>query len=98
MPQPFFNSPLPEPFVPTARRAYVGVHCFTSADGKTTPGRVRWEDGTEWEIDRLLDVRPAHATKAGGFGTRYLVRIGRHQRALFQLDDGRWFVEADLRP
>lgn len=78
---------------PPARRAYVGVYTYTSPEGKTIPGRIRWEDGNEWQVDRLLDTRPAHATKAGGFGMRYLVRIGQHERALFQLEDGRWFVE-----
>ncbi len=56
-------------------------------------GDFGWEDGQEWEVDRVLEVREAHPTKAEGFGTRFLVRIENHQRALFLQDDGRWFVK-----
>ncbi len=83
------NGPLPEPM---ARRAYLGVYTYTTPQGLVLPSRIRWEDGKEWEIDRVLDVRPGVARKAGGVGTRYLVRIGAHERELF-LVDGRWFAE-----
>ena len=65
------------------------------------PREITWEDGTRFEIDRVLDIRQAAAMKAGGQGDRYTVRINRQQSYLFferstnqtgnQL--GRWFVE-----
>lgn len=83
------NSPLPPPL---AKRAYVGVYTYTNPQGQVIPTRIRWEDGKEWEIDRVLDIRPGTARKAGGAGLRYLLRIAGQEREIF-LVDGRWFAE-----
>lgn len=79
---------------PLADRAYVGVYTYTDAQGMVRPTRIRWEDGREWDIDRVIDARPAAARKAGGAGIRYLVRIGQYQRELYFVD-GRWFTEVN---
>lgn len=76
-----------------ARRAYIKVIVEYDADGGIRPLSVEWEDGRRFEVDRLLDVRRAAATKAGGQGMRYTVRICGRETYLFE-DDGRWFVEA----
>ena len=76
-----------------ARRAYVKVVAEFSPEGAVMPLSVEWEDGRRFDVDKLLDVRRAAATKAGGQGMRYTVRIGGHETYLFE-DDGRWFVEA----
>lgn len=76
-----------------ARRAYVKVVVEVSPEGKVRPLEVEWEDGRRFEVDRLLDVRRAAATKAGGQGMRYTVRILGRETYLFE-DEGRWFVEA----
>ena len=81
--------------MPGARRAYVGVYTYTDEQGRVIPLRIHWEDGREWEIDRVIEMRPAAARKAGGAGMRYLVRIGGHRRELFCVD-GRWFTEVPL--
>ncbi len=75
------------------RRAYVKVVVEYDADGNIRPLSVEWEDGRRFEVDRLLDVRRAAATKAGGQGMRYTVRILGRETYLFE-DEGRWFVEA----
>ena len=75
------------------RRAYVKVVVEYDADGHIRPLTVEWEDGRRFEVDRLLDVRRAAATKAGGQGIRYTVRILGRETYLFE-DEGRWFVEA----
>ena len=80
---------------PQAVRAYLGVYCYTDDQGSVTPVKIRWEDGREWDIDRVLEVRPAAARKAGGVGIRYLVQIGHQQRELFWTD-GRWFTEVGV--
>ena len=54
---------------------------------------IKFEDGELYEIDRLIDRRRAHATKVGGTGIRYTVRIRNKETYLFE-DEGRWFVEA----
>lgn len=94
MPEPF-KKRLPPEKPDNGVKVYVGGLAYTDTQGAIRPARIRWEDGQEWEVDRVLEVREAHATKVGGFGTRFLVRIGNHQRALFLQDDGRWFVEND---
>ena len=76
-----------------ARRAYVKVVVEYSLEGNISPLKVEWEDGRRFEVDRLLDVRRAASTKAGGQGMRYTVRILGHETYLFE-DEGRWFVEA----
>lgn len=75
------------------RRAYVKVVVECSPEGRVRPLCVEWEDGRRFEVDRLLDVRRAASTKAGGSGMRYTVRILGRETYLFE-DEGRWFVEA----
>lgn len=75
-----------------ARRAYVKVVVEYSPEGSIRPLMVEWEDGRRFEVDRLLDVRRAASTKAGGQGMRYTVRILGRETYLFE-DEGRWFVE-----
>lgn len=82
-------------------KVYVPVIVSYGADGKMRPMRIRWEDGEVYKIDRILDVCPAPALKAGGQGDRYTVQIEGKQSYLFYesstdqrgLGKGRWFVE-----
>ena len=66
-----------------ARKVYVEV----------TPLSLTWEDGTVFEIDKVLDCRRAASLKAGGVGMRYIIQIGKRQSYLYY-EDPRWFVEA----
>lgn len=74
-------------------KVYVEVTAAFSPSGGVIPLSVRWQDGTVFAVDRVLDVRPAAALKAGGCGIRYTCRIRGQQTYLF-LDEDRWFVEA----
>jgi len=82
------------------KRIYVGVSVDYDADGTMIPAVLKWEDGTRFEIDRVLDVRRA-ASDAGSMGMRYTVRILGHERRLFFEDTysetgrPRWFVESN---
>lgn len=80
---------------------YVGVSASFEADGRMFPKALTWEDGTVYEVDRVLDIRQAAAMKAGGQGDRYTVSI-RGQRSYLYFERstdisgnklGRWFVE-----
>ena len=81
-------------------KVYVAVIASFSEDGNLFPRR-RWEDGREYSIEKILDVRPAAAQKAGGQGDRYTVQINGHQSYLFferspnisGTNLGKWFVE-----
>ena len=82
-------------------KVYVAVKADFAENGKMIPRQIIWEDGTKYEIDRILDIRQASAMKAGGQGDRYTVRINGKQSYLFferspnltGNNIGRWFVE-----
>ena len=75
------------------RKVYVEVTARFDTEVKITPLSLLWENGTRYEIDRILDVRRAASLKAGGTGIRYTIRIGGRDSYLFY-EDPRWFVEA----
>nr|WP_267459234.1 hypothetical protein [Caproicibacter fermentans] len=75
------------------RKVYVDVVAEFDSDGHIMPLAVKWEDGTRYEVDRVLDVRRAASLKAGGAGIRYTCRIMGKQACLW-LEENRWFVEA----
>lgn len=76
-----------------ARKVFVEVTARFDTEGKITPLSLVWEDGTVYEINRVLDVRRAASLKAGGTGIRYTVKIGGKQSYLY-FEDPKWFVEA----
>ena len=75
-----------------ARKVYVEVTAKFDTDGNITPLSVTWEDGTVYEIDRILDKRRAASLKAGGIGMRYTCLISGRQSYLYY-EEPRWFVE-----
>ena len=92
-----------KPGAPRINRAkvYVPVEVEFRSDGVMLPREIVWEDGTRYEIDRILDIRQAAAMKAGGQGDRYTVKIcGKESYLFFERSAsrtgnniGRWFVE-----
>ena len=55
-------------------KVYVAVKADFAENGKMIPRQITWEDGTKYEIDRILDVRQAVAIKARREQYRSLVR------------------------
>lgn len=76
------------------RKVYVKVNAEFTEDGRLRPKALTWEDGTTFEIDRILEQRRAVSLKAGGVGIRYTCLINGHQSYLFYEENYRWFVEA----
>ena len=74
------------------RKVYVEVTGKFDTEGNITPLSVTWEDGTVYEIDRILDKCRAASLKAGGIGMRYTCRI-LGQRSYLYYEEPRWFVE-----
>ena len=74
------------------RKVYVEVTAKFDTEGNITPLSVTWEDGTVYEIDRILDRRRAASLKAGDIGMRYTCRIS-GQRSYLYYEEPRWFVE-----
>lgn len=85
----------------TQAKVYVAVIASFSEEGNLYPRKLRWEDGREYLVEKVLDVRPAAALQAGGQGDRYTVQINGHSSYLFfersasisGTNLGRWFVE-----
>jgi len=73
-------------------KVYVTVLELRREDGTILPRAITWEDGMTYEIDRVLDIRPAASLKAGGAGIRYTVAI-EGKRTYLWLEDNRYFVE-----
>ncbi len=76
-----------------ARKVFVEVTAKFDTEGRIIPLSLLWEDGTLYEINRVLDVRRAASLKAGGMGIRYTVSIGGRQSYLY-FEEPKWFVEA----
>ena len=82
-------------------KVYVAVTASFNEDGVMIPTSLTWEDGTVYEIDRVLDIRQAAAMKAAAQGDRYTIEINRTRSYLFfersanltGNNIGRWFVE-----
>lgn len=78
------------------KKVFVEVLVRHGADGSKIPMTITFEDGRKFNIDKLCDRRRAAASKVGGTGIRYTVRINGRETYLFE-DDGFWFVEAKCR-
>lgn len=74
-------------------KKYVEVVAQFDVDGTIIPRVIQWDDGTKYEIDRIVDIRPAASLKAGGTGIRYTCRIHGREKYLW-LEETKWFVEA----
>ena len=82
-------------------KVYIEVTVDFDKDGRMYPRALMWEDGERYEIDRVKDISPAHADRAGGQGDRYTVMIGGCEKYLYfehstnigNKNVGRWFVE-----
>ncbi len=82
-------------------KVYVPVTVDFRADGVMLPRTIIWEDGHEYEIDKVTDIRQAAAMRAGGQGDRYTIFVeGRQSYLFFERSTnltgsyiGRWFVE-----
>jgi hypothetical protein len=74
------------------KKVFVSVITQFDADGRVTPLKILWQDGREFEVDRILEVRKASSVKVGGQGFRYTCGIQGKEAFLF-LEEGRWFVE-----
>ena len=77
------------------RKVYVDVDVSILKKGKVYPRRFRYEDGTVFQVERLIDTCKAQSTRVGGEGIRYTVMILGHVRYLFD-ERGKWFVEAKV--
>ena len=74
-------------------KVYVTVMAEFSAEGRLLPKSFIWEDGREYQIDRVKDKRRAASTKAGGVGERYTCMVEGREVFLYYEDNNMWFME-----
>ena len=73
-------------------KVYVSVKAVFYPEGGFKPVSCIWEDGQEYEINRVTDIRRAASLKAGGAGIRYTCKVENREVYLF-LEEDRWFME-----
>ena len=73
-------------------KVYVDVTEIRTKDGFIRPVSFVWEDGNEYQIDRVVTACPGHSLKAGGYGIRYTVEIEGKRRYMF-FEENKWFME-----
>ena len=70
---------------------YIEVTATFNTEGEIMPKEIRIDD-EYYEVDRVLDIRPAASLKSGGAGIRYKCSIEGRETYLF-LEETRWFIE-----
>lgn len=70
---------------------YTVVKASFDLEGRIMPISMVYND-EEFEVDRVVDIRPAASLKSGGAGIRYTCYIDGKRTYLF-LEDTRWFYE-----
>ena len=73
-------------------KKYVEVTAAFLADGRLRPLYIKWDDGREFHIDKIKDIRRA-SSSVGDVGIRYTVLIWGKVCYLFYEENYKWFVE-----
>ncbi len=74
-------------------KIYVDVLAEFTKEGVLNPREIIWEDGRHYEVDKIIDTRPATSLKAGGAGIRYTCKIQGREKYVFYESNYKWFVE-----
>jgi len=85
-----------KPYLVNDFKVYIDVTEKRLKDGRLIPLSFVWEDGKCYTIDKIIDIRPAAALRAGGTGLRYKVWIQNSETYMYLEEDKditRWFVE-----
>ena len=94
------------PRLPHIEKIYVKVNSDFDQTGMVTPRSITWENGREFEIDKVESFRPASTLEPGRTGDCYTVIIkGERKYLLFKRNlrmydhrVGRWWVEVMVSP
>lgn len=73
-------------------RLNLTVNARHEVDGRAFPTSIVWEDGRQFFVDKVLDIRNAAALKSGGVGIRYTCKICGKTVQLFD-EEGVWFID-----
>lgn len=78
------------------KKVYVAVKTEFTPEGEIIPLSIKWADGNQYIIDKVMAVERRASLKVGGAGIRYTCRIQGETTYLF-LEENRWFVEAKYK-
>ena len=70
---------------------YTEVKAQFDLEGNILPLSMTY-DGEEFDVDRIVDIRPAASLKSGGAGIRYTCYVDGKKTYLF-LEETKWFFE-----
>lgn len=73
-------------------KRYIAVCQKVDKDGVITPLSIMWDNGREYPIDRIIEIRNA-VSEVGGCGILYRCRIAGNIRNLYY-ERTRWFIES----
>lgn len=76
-----------------AAKKFVPVIAKFEEDGKIIPMKILREDGREFDVGFIFDIRPRSSLKVDGQGTRYLCRI-KNKDVYAYYEKPKWFVES----
>jgi hypothetical protein len=74
------------------QKIYVQVKMLHKKTGQIIPLSFTWDDGREFNIDKVLDIRQGHSLKAFSPGWRYRCQTGKRIYYL-HYDTERWYIE-----
>ena len=72
------------------QKKYVSVSAEVDTDGVIRPLLIRWHDGRQWEVTKVLHTCTASHDEFEG--VRYTVKIGRAVKYLYR-EVQRWYVD-----
>ena len=72
------------------RRVYVTMNVQVNSDGIVRPRSMIWEDGEEYEVDRVKRVVPTED------GTRYTLMIGGRENYFYEQSDRSWYTDVPM--
>jgi hypothetical protein len=73
-------------------RVYLDVTVDCLPDGRMIPLSFTWEDGREYKIGKVINMRKGHSLKIFASGFRYLCQNGQ-RRYYLHYDGERWYIE-----
>lgn len=74
------------------KHIYIDVKMLQTKTGEIIPLSFVWDDGREFKIDKVLQVRQGHSLKAFSPGWRYYCQTGKRKYYL-HFDNERWYIE-----
>ena len=71
-------------------KEYVDMEVEFTKDGALIPRKIRWKDGRQWAIDKV--IHSCESEEKDYRGIRYTVLIGGAEKYIYE-HHGRWYVK-----